>query len=124
SSGGIHWRYEYNENGNVTRTYFKPQFTDEYLVEEYTGYDDKLLDKTAENARMLQNITLSSSGINLSKNNVLAYKTYNPDGSVNTSYTITREYNAAGNQIKIITTAVAGGVTTTTAVDTEYPTCK
>ena len=82
SSAGVHWRYEYNESGNVTKTYFQPANGNEYLQEEFTTFDDKLLTNTAPNILVLHNISNSSTGVNFSKNNALAYKIYNPDGSV------------------------------------------
>lgn len=124
SSFGVHWRYEYNENGNVTKTYYKPADSKEFLQEEYTAYDDKLLVNTLESALIAQNISNSSTGINFSKNNVLACKIYNQDGSLNAAISIAREYNGAGEQTKITTTTSTKNNATSSTVDTEYPTCR
>ncbi|GEO03941.1 hypothetical protein AAE02nite_16050 [Adhaeribacter aerolatus] len=124
SSGGVHWRYEYNEGGNVTKTYFQPASGAEYLEEEYTAYDDKLLANSLPNVVVLQNISSSSAGLNFSKNNAIAYKVYNPDGSLKTAYSFNRAYNPAGSQTKVVNTTITGGTTATATVETEYPTCK
>ncbi|MGV3586829.1 MAG: hypothetical protein ACO1OF_07505 [Adhaeribacter sp.] len=124
SSFGVHWRYEYNENDNVTKTYFQPAGANEYLEEEYTSYDDKLLTNTLKNLQISQNVSRSSAGLNFSKNNATAYKVYNPDGSVKTTYTVSRNYNASGKQTKVVTTASTNSTPVTTVVETEYPTCR
>jgi YD repeat-containing protein len=109
------WDFEYDADGNATKTYYTPNQKPKYLLEEYTSFDNKPQDKPLDKIFFLRNYLFAASGSSFSKNHVLAYKIYNEDGSLNQAYDITREYSTSGNPTKVITKT--SGLTTTLLSD-------
>jgi YD repeat-containing protein len=114
------WDFEYDAKGNATKTYYTPNGKSKYLLEEYSSYDEQPQDKPLDKIFFLRNFHFAACGSSFSKNHVLAYKVYNPDGSVLMSYDIKRQYSTSGNPNKMITTAIGNGTTTTTTLLSDY----
>ena len=108
SSFGTLTRLVYDESGNVAKVYFTPYLGKEYLKEEYISYQKKTNPTDLETVMNLINIYPHPAGYNFSQNIPLAYKIYNPDGSINKTYTQKYEYDYFGKYTKC-TTLFAGG---------------
>ncbi|HEV7350567.1 hypothetical protein [Telluribacter sp.] len=85
-----YWRYEYDENGNLTRWYIKvPAVPAEVLVAEYENYDGRQnLYLFSDAVRMVNLI----SGGGASSQNPGSFKFYGPAGGVSQTGVVTYEY--------------------------------
>jgi YD repeat-containing protein len=96
------WRFEYDGNGNLVRTYkFDANTNTEYLRNEFGNFDNKKNYLYEMEAMKLIPLILTDNYY-MGKNNYTSFKQYAQNGSVERNETTTFDYNESGYPIKVV----------------------